>query len=631
MMRFLKDRALRPQALLLVALTLLASSVNSCGPASSVAEAVEDPLALTQEAETLFQGGRQRRAEGIVFRLLREHGNHVLKPYWVYQLAQVDAQSDRLDNYLRRDDALWPHYYWWKAMKRPPGSCGDEFAQYARLAHQSSVMPVIPESTEIQKRLNCAEKLPEAQRLVLAEILDQHRYFWLIPRLVKKVSSPRGLMLQGESRLLLRQYAAASSSFATLTKQKASTTAQKKEALIQAGVAERKRRRYAQAHRWWSNISAQDRQYYPEVLWHKAMLAYDGNQSGQGENLLTQLIQKFPQHERVPEALEHLLRRAQSRRDFKAMMRLGAQLVKDWPEHTESNAARYWLGRSLEQQGYGQDARDWYRKQSQVGPLNNYYTQLSACRLKGVDCFQPRYIPLQAQPPRLEFLDPLPELKTLAEQNRTDVLQIVAPFAPIKESQRKHLMSYALRYNGNYFRSIRLIWQEESRDPDVLRLMYPLHYDALQKENAKRYNLPQSLIAGLTWQESMYKADIRSPSGAIGLMQLMPSTAKGISRSAGLPGLSISQLTQPKINIRLGSYYLNEQLRRWNGNLLPMIASYNAGPGAVGRWVRSFGHVNKDEFVEKIPYDETRRYVKMVLTHSRVYEAVYGPDAERRR
>lgn len=511
-------------------------------------------------------------------------------------------------------------------MAQPEKSCSDGFAQYARFSNLTDILPSVPESTTIQARLGCVEQRPESERLAVARVLDQHRYFWLLPRLLKTVTTPEGLWLQGQSRMTARQYRPALASFQTLLKQQSASGELKKQALIEAGLAERRLGNAAGAEKWWQNIAAHDARFYPEVLWQRAMLAYGGNQAAKGTQILQELVRRFPAHSRTPEALEAMLRSAVETQSWASLQSLGQQIVTGWPEHAIASTARYWLGRSLERSGQTDAGRRWLREQAETGPLNNYYTHLARCRLEGRDCFAMRRLPLKAQEPRLAFLQQIPILQELAESRDSRILEVVAPFAALTRQERELLRSWALRYNGHYFRSIRTIWQQPSRDPEVLRLMYPLHYDALQKENAQRFGLPQALIAGLTWQESMYMADIKSPAGATGLMQLMPATAREIAPKAGLPGLSLSQLTDPKVNIRLGSYYLHEQLQRWNGNLMPTIAAYNAGPGAASRWLTSFGQLDKDMFVERIPYEETRRYVKQVLTHLSVYELMYGPS-----
>lgn len=608
-------RALGLSSLLTSLLLNSPSALNQPAQAVVPADTYEFTLRLG-EAKAAPQQDR-------LLELLQTQPDHLLRPWWVYLLARNKVSAQRVASALKSNDPLWPHYWWWLAMQSPSNSCSHGFGEYARKASLSQVLPQVPESTDIQARLHCVEGLKEPERLRIAEVLDQHRYFWLLPRVLKGASSPEALWLQGQTQMLQGQYKSALNSFETLVKQQRTPGELKKKAVIEAGLAARRLRAYASAQKWWSWISPSDSSFYPEVLWQQGQLAFDSNQQAQGKATFSRLIQQFPTHPRVPDALEALLSAAVLSQNHAETQKWAQQWVNGWPDHPSTPMARYWLGRSYELRGQQNNARQWYQQQSQ-GALNNYYTQLSLCKLARQDCFKPVRTPLKAETPQLWFLKQYPVLQKLVDNHQSRILEVIAPFAPLSALEQDLLKSYALRVNGHYFRSIRTIWTQQTRNPAFLQLMYPLHYDSLQKENAQRYGLPQSLIAGLTWQESMYKADIRSPSGALGLMQLMPATAREIAPRAGLPGLSTSQLTDPKVNIRLGAYYLAQNLKHWNGDLLPTIASYNAGPNAVARWKQSFGQLPADLFVEKIPYDETRRYVKQVLTHSRVYEAVYG-------
>lgn len=598
---------------------LLVLAVNA--PIAGAQPVANDPtpLDITHAAETAL--GRQAPSEAAeLYRAaLTRYTVNPLRPYWVAQLARLKQPAPLAD-----DDPLRPHYFWWRAMSLPPNICSNDFAEYGRLSALSEVLPSIPESTEIEARLHCAEQLPETSRLAIARVLDAQRYFWLMPRLLKQVTTPEGLWLQGESRMTQRDYRGARASFQSLLKQKASDTLLRKRALIELGVAERRLGNARGAGNWWRSIAASDPLFYPEVLWQQASLALAANSPATGRRLLQQLIQRFPRHPRATDALEAMLRTAVESQSSGEIQRLSRQVIANWPETEVVNQARYWLGRELEKSGQSAAAQALFAQQAATGPLNNYYTQLAQCRLDGQDCFRTPSLSLDASEPQLDFLGKLPLLQTLADQQQSRILEVIAPFVPLAPLERELLKSWALRYNGHYFRSIRTIWTLPTRNTEVLRLMYPLHYDREQKDNAARFGLPQALIAGLTWQESMYKADIRSPAGALGLMQLMPSTAQGIAAKAGVPGFRTALLTQPAVNIRLGSYYLKAQIDKWHGDLLPTIAAYNAGPGAVSRWLASFGRGDKDAFVERIPYDETRRYVKQVLTHLRIYETVYA-------
>jgi soluble lytic murein transglycosylase len=595
-------------ALLLVLLTALPTHANELQP--------------HQEAEAALKTGSATQAQNILNQAFETYPDSSLRPYWLYLLAQAMPQRAELP---RGTPAyLEPHFHWWRAMATPKNVCQPEaFAAYARTARLSQQLPQIGDSTEIQERLGCMSSLPEAARLQIASVLQDYRFFWLTPRLLESIASAEGYYYRGLSRLERRQYKPAYEDFQRVLQAPPAQAAQvRKPALIEAGYAQVRLGQDGAALKLWASISPQDPEYYPEVLWQQAQLHLRRNRDAQARPLLQSLYQRFPNHKRAPEAAGTLLRQAVKQNATADITALSNWLHERHPDHEESTSGRYWGARALEKSGHAAAARQQFEQLAQ-GPLNDYYTHLADCRLSQRDCFQIARQTLQPQPPSADTL-PIPEtVKALATQGRPEALRILAPFLQLPPATADRLRSLAYLREGNYFRSIRTIWRYKTRDPEFLRLMYPLHYYDTLVANAQRYQLPHALVAGLAWQESMYKADIRSSAGATGLMQLMPATAQGIAGKAEVKNFQLSQLTQPEVNVRLGTYYLRENLNRWNGAWIPTIASYNAGPNAVARWVQQFGNLEREAFVEQIPYEETRRYVKQVLAHAWVYNSVY--------
>jgi soluble lytic murein transglycosylase len=125
--------------------------------------------------------------------------------------------------------------------------------------------------------------------------------------------------------------------------------------------------------------------------------------------------------------------------------------------------------------------------------------------------------------------------------------------------------------------------------------------------------------------ESLYKPDVISPVGARGLLQLMPYTARNLARLAGDKSDSPNAL-EPEVNIRLGSAYLARLKQKFKGNLPLAAAAYNAGPHRVEGWLVNFGHLETDEFIEHIPFLETRNYVKKVVRNHTFYRRLYAKD-----
>ena len=132
------------------------------------------------------------------------------------------------------------------------------------------------------------------------------------------------------------------------------------------------------------------------------------------------------------------------------------------------------------------------------------------------------------------------------------------------------------------------------------------------------------LIAAIIREESQYDVKAVSRVGAIGLMQVMPSTANNVAQRVGLPAVLREDLFDQETNIRIGVRYVEQLLEQFSGNLVYTIASYNAGPIAVGNWIAQYRGQSQDEFVELIPYQETRQYVKRVLRTYREYVRLGG-------
>jgi soluble lytic murein transglycosylase len=160
-------------------------------------------------------------------------------------------------------------------------------------------------------------------------------------------------------------------------------------------------------------------------------------------------------------------------------------------------------------------------------------------------------------------------------------------------------------------------------DERLLRLVYQFPFRDLVVREAARHGLDPFLVAGLIRQESYFNPVAVSSAGAIGLMQVMPATGRSLAGRAGIARFNPEMLKQPEINVRLGTLFLADQMRRWQGREADVFAAYNAGPGRVVRW-RSFPeYQDPDLFVERIPFHETRDYVKKVQLHARIYRALY--------
>jgi len=150
-------------------------------------------------------------------------------------------------------------------------------------------------------------------------------------------------------------------------------------------------------------------------------------------------------------------------------------------------------------------------------------------------------------------------------------------------------------------------------------LLYPRPYDTEVKAAARRTGLDTDFIYAIIRQESLYRATAGSSAGALGLMQLLPETARNTARRAGLPVPTRAQLLQPSVNVPLGAAFLASLVTRFNGERALASAAYNAGPNAARRWLPE-APLDLDAWVENIPFNETRAYVQRVAWHTLVFD-----------
>lgn len=309
--------------------------------------------------------------------------------------------------------------------------------------------------------------------------------------------------------------------------------------------------------------------------------------------------------------------------------------------------ALYWMGRAAEQLSQS-TAPDFYRQLCQRY-VHTYYCQLAQERLPelaekaahvGSGMLAATDEPSSgregaALPPGtnksdIEQKNPYRraiELKTLGLD--TDAAREVAALAEqySKDSDLLVVLSTLLNEVGAYHQALRLA-RSRFRDklertggdiaPSLWNAAYPTGLLPMIKLQAAR-GVDPYLIAAIIREESQYDLKAVSRVGAIGLMQVMPATANAVAQRVGMPGVGRDDLFDQETNIHIGMRYVEELLGQFSGNLIHTIAAYNAGPIAVGAWMVQHQDKSQDEFVELIPYQETRQYVKRVMRSYREY------------
>jgi len=193
-----------------------------------------------------------------------------------------------------------------------------------------------------------------------------------------------------------------------------------------------------------------------------------------------------------------------------------------------------------------------------------------------------------------------------------------------------YYLAQLFRKAGGYQRAISLSWgisrknHHDSISPSLVEMLFPKPYIEKAIQESSQYQLSPYLVLGLMRQESAFNKRVVSSARAIGLMQLLPTTATLVARSMGTKLPDQIDLKKPEVNIQLGVKYLSGLLNDFEDNIIFALASYNAGPGKVKQWMAIRSHLKPLEFMESIPYKETRNYVKKVLRNYVIYKSLYG-------
>ncbi|WP_411350249.1 lytic transglycosylase domain-containing protein [Paenibacillus sp. WLX2291] len=155
-------------------------------------------------------------------------------------------------------------------------------------------------------------------------------------------------------------------------------------------------------------------------------------------------------------------------------------------------------------------------------------------------------------------------------------------------------------------------------------LVYPIQYKDEIRAHAAAYQVDPFLIASIIRVETNYQPSMESKKGALGLMQLMPDTAKWAMEKAHLSDVTLDSVKHDvDPNIELGTWYINNLMQQFGGNKIAVIAAYNAGPGNVKSWIKSGKWDGTLEDAKDIPYGETRHYVQRVLYYYKQYTKLY--------
>jgi soluble lytic murein transglycosylase len=298
---------------------------------------------------------------------------------------------------------------------------------------------------------------------------------------------------------------------------------------------------------------------------------------------------------------------------------------KQWPrvEHLITQAQdkdspcwQYWLARSLEAQGKKDESKQIY---DQIASIRNYYGFLASMRIKKKLSFE-NELPvhgrkiLQIYKPITDQIQIFYSAKNTYEASRL-LNNFVSELPKDDQSALAYWIDHDLQWHG---KSVYLSNNEQLNNQ--LSLRFPLAHKKSVLAYAKSYQIPKELIYAIIRQESAFRDDVVSSAGAHGLMQLMPATAKSVSQQEKINYSDKSQLFSTQKNINIGAAYLKQLTKRFHNHPILIVAAYNAGPRQVVYWLKNHPPVEMDIWIETLPWQETRNYLKNVIAFYAVYQ-----------
>ena len=361
-----------------------------------------------------------------------------------------------------------------------------------------------------------------------------------------------------------------------------------------------------------------------DALFYKALLSKERGEPVEAIATLEKIASTYPASTLAPKALWEAAWNRYLARDFKGAADSLTKLL-DKPSYKEK--ALYWLAKANEASGEKDAANNTVAILMEEYPYGFYALQLqnskeaNICRLPAADDKSVCPLPVPAGYDRAKALITF----GLIDEARSELNRYRK-----RNSGGNRLLDIARLYweIPDYRSAMALFTKVDETNDHAWNFSYPKAFSEHVSHYAENYGVPESLAYSIIRAESNFHPSALSPAGAVGLMQVMPATAK-IMHKGKSGKIEASQLKQPELNISLGMKHMQGLIRQYDGNLILAVAAYNSGATPVNRWRRSFPGLRNDEFIENIPYHETREYVKKVFASMAIYKSLYSLDTEK--
>jgi len=381
-----------------------------------------------------------------------------------------------------------------------------------------------------------------------------------------------------------------------------------------------------------------------EVLWKIAWLYEEKEETAQARRVYTRLLNQYPRSQFAPEARFRIGLSFYRAGDYLDARNLWANFMEMEPDSSRKSRYQYWIAKTfLQKKEYGAYLN--ILEKLGANPFDGYYNlkahllvrdgETSNTRADSIlwemhhqtVSYLPGYLPEYRRFILVrEILGRKFARSELANRNRErndDDWKSQFALAELQERLRNY---------GQAFRIFRSIFDAHFIDRNwdewvfLFKRLYPLYFDSLVVRNAQTRKIPPSFLWAIIKKESAFEPKIVSYANAYGLMQIIPKTARQISRRLALRLDSVEDLYRADFNIKLGAWYIADLLKKYEGNMYYALAAYNAGPHRVDRWRRIYTTEDDDLFMENIEFQQTRVYVRTVMRYYWTYYLLLHPQ-----
>ena len=470
-------------------------------------------------------------------------------------------------------------------------------------------------------------------------------------------NQPQYQLWQGLSQFGAAQYYAAIQTLKPLRNAPLETAAQ---ALFTVAECYRKLDNYSQ----FKQTAAEMEAGFAKSRWWEEALFSLGNYNLVRRDLdesmafYQKIVERFPNGARVKDSHWRVSWYTYRGGSIERALELFVDHLSRFPDSEHRAAALYWAGRAQLRLEKPVEARQVFQAVAQRFPTQ-YYGQLARAQLTtGSNQARVVYRPdsrleklladlksstrspasVDLTPIRKASLDDWPRAKALSQINLFELAAQELQHRQAYGSSRTldFQVAQLLVKAKNFYQStvvLRRVFPDyldlpfNSLPREIWEMFYPVNYENIIQREAAKYQIDPFLIMALIRQESAFNPKAVSPANAHGLMQLLPSTARRLAPGMKLPRPSTARLHEPEVNIQLGMRYFSDLLKQFDGQTEKVLASYNAGEHRVESWMSEGSYADSAEFVDTIPFSETRNYVKIINRNYFFYKALYGGES----